>query len=417
MFTMMTQNRSSAFTKFFLLGLVGLALAGFSSQQEISLEEQELLLRLTQQFTEAQKLFEDPQRQSQSIEFLSQIRDAIDDERRARGEISEDLAKLEEDVLEYRARAYFSAGQMQGAADDFRQLIFKNPRKTLDAEALSPKIIDFFEDLKNSLVGKIAVSSEPAGARVTVGGDFVGITNFFPVEVHTGMQRVEIAMEGYDSIVYDEVRILPGEVQTLDVTLVRNSAKVPIITQPPGVEVWVDGEYFDKTGGTLPPDLRSFMPSGFDPSQLSAPLDLNALPLGQHTIELRKECYVPVRFPFNAEEPKDYTALIQKLEDSIAQLQVNSNPPGARVFLNGEYKGNTPLDLNRVCSGAHHSSTPRLGSTLKTSFWKRTKCCPSNVRFVRLSLSSGLLPRREYRRETLGTCGKSLQKSSGNWKS
>jgi tetratricopeptide (TPR) repeat protein len=354
MFTMTTPNRSSALTEWILLGLVVSALLGFSSPQEISLEEQELLLRLTQQFSEAQKLFEDPQRQSQSIEFFSQIRDAIDDERRARGEVSEDLAKLEEEVLEYRARAFFNAGQMQGAADDFRQLIFKNPRKTLDAEALSPKIIDFFEDLKNSLVGKIAVSSEPAGARVTVGGEFVGITNFFPVEVHTGMQRVEITLEGYDSIVYDEVRILPGEVQTLDVTLVRNSAKVPIITQPAGVEVWVDGELVDKTSGSLPPDLRSFMPPGVDPNQLSAPLDLSALPLGRHTIELRKECYEPVRFPFDAEEPKDYSALIQRLVDSVAQLQVSSNPPGARVFLDGEYRGNTPLDLNRVCSGAHH---------------------------------------------------------------
>jgi tetratricopeptide (TPR) repeat protein len=189
---------------------------------------------------------------------------------------------------------------------------------------------------------------------VTVGEDFVGITNFFPVEVHTGVQRVEISLEGYDSIVYDEVRILPGEVTTLDVTLLRNSAKVPIITQPPGVEVWLDGELFDKTSGTLPPDLRSFMPSGFDPNQLSAPLPLNALPLGQHTIELRKDCYEPVRYEFNAEEPKDYTALIYKLEDSVAQLQITSNPAGGRVFLNGEYKGNTPLDLDRVCSGAHH---------------------------------------------------------------
>ena len=91
-----------------------------------------------------------------------------------------------------------------------------------------------------SLVGKIAVTSEPAGARVMVGPDFVGITNFFPVDVHTGAHKVEISLEGYESVVYEDVNILPGEVVTLEVTLFRNSAKLPVITQPGDVEVWVD---------------------------------------------------------------------------------------------------------------------------------------------------------------------------------
>ncbi len=354
MFTMKMPRLSFVFTRLVVLGLLVATLAGFTQQEEISLEEQEMLLQLSQQFSEALQLFEDPQRQTQSIEFLSGIKDAIEDYRRSEGRASEEMSELEQKVLEHRARAYFNAGQMQGASDDFRQLVFANPRYALDAEALSPKIIDFYEDLKQSLVGKVAVSSEPAGARVMVGADFIGITNLFPVEVHTGVQRVEITMEGYDPIVYEEVRVLPGEVTTLDVTLLRNSAKLPIITQPVGVEVWVDGEYFEKTGGTLPPDLRSFMPLEFDSDQLSAPLDLNALPLGQHIIELKKDCYEPVRYEFNAEEPKDYTALIYKLEDSIAQLQIESTPAGARVFLDGEYKGNTPLDLPRVCTGPHH---------------------------------------------------------------
>ncbi len=353
MYTMKVPKHSSGFTSCLGLAMACWLLAGFSAQQPLSLDEQELLLQLSQQFTEARDLFEDPQRQSQSIEFFSQIKNAIDDERRLRGEIAAELAELEQQVLEYRARAFFNASQLQGASDDFRQLIFANPRHTLDAEALSPKIVDFFEDLKNSLIGKIAISSEPAGARVTVGGDFVGITNFFPVEVHTGAQRVEIILAGYEPVVYEEVRVLPGDVTTLDVALTRNSAKLPIITEPPGVEVWVDGQYIDKTGGSLPPDLRSFMPSGFNPDNLSAPLELHALPLGQHQIELKRDCYVTIPYTFNAEEPKDYTALIYKLEDSIAQLQITSNPAGARVFMDGEYKGNTPLDLNRVCSGPH----------------------------------------------------------------
>jgi tetratricopeptide (TPR) repeat protein len=335
--------------------LAGLVLCGLAPiQEDASLEEQELLLQLSEQFKEAMELFEDPQRQSQSIEFLSQIIRAIGDERRLRDEIPQEMQELQEKCYEHRARANFNSGQLQGAEDDFRQLILANPRYTLDQEELSPKIIDFFEDQKKQLVGFIAVNSEPPGARVTVNGEFVGITNFFPVEVHTGQAVIEVVLEGHEPVLKDAVPILPGETRTLDVTLIRNSAKLPIITQPSGVEIWVDGEQMGTTSGTLPLNLRTFIPSGFDLDQLSTPFELAALPLGQHVIELRRDCSAPKQISFRAEEPKDYTAKIIKLEDSIGQLRLTSNPAGARVFLDGEYKGNTPLDLTRVCSGPHH---------------------------------------------------------------
>ena len=358
MFTMMNRRRLPGFIRLgrhAALLLAALAMLGLAPvQEELSFGDQELLFQLSQQYSEAMELFQDPQRQSQSIEFLSQIIRAIDDERRMRDQISDEIKGLQEQSFEHRARAYFNAGQLQGAADDFRQLILANPRYALDQEELSPKIIDYFEDQKKQLVGFIAVNSEPPGARVTVNGDFVGITNFFPVEVHTGLALVEIELVGHDPISREEVNVLLGETRTIDVTLVRNSAKLPIITQPTDVEIWVDGELTGKTAGNLPPDLRSFMPPGYDVEQLSAPLDLAAISIGRHTIEFRRDCYESAQISFEAEEAKDYTAQIIQLEDSIGQLRLTSNPGGARVFIDGEYKGNTPLDLGRVCSGPHH---------------------------------------------------------------
>jgi hypothetical protein len=119
------------------------------------------------------------------------------------------------------------------------------------------------------------------------------------------------------------------------------------------VEVVVDGSVVGVTSGTLPPDLRSFMPPDLDPARLSAPFELSSLPLGQHEIELRLECYEAVRFTFKAEEPRDYTAQIVKLNDSVGRVSVVSIPTDARVYLDGELKGNTPLELPRVCSGDH----------------------------------------------------------------
>ncbi|MGH9390455.1 MAG: PEGA domain-containing protein, partial [Vicinamibacteria bacterium] len=219
-----------------------------------SAQDDELLLRLSQQLTEAKVLFEDAQRQSQSIDFLGRIIDEIEERRRAGGEVPPEILDLQHQALELRARAFFDAGQLQGAGDDFRHLLLNNPRYTLNAESLSPKLVDFFEDQKKQLIGYIAVTTDPAGARVSVNGNFVGITNFFPVEVHTGLARIEITLEGYQGYVDDGLRIEPGEINTLDLVLTRTSARLPIITDPPGVEVVVDGEVLGVTSGTLPPD-------------------------------------------------------------------------------------------------------------------------------------------------------------------
>lgn len=322
-------------------------------ESELTLAEQELLLRLSQQYAEAQELFEDPQRQSQSIDFLSEIVDVVEEERRVRDDVAEELVELQRRALELRARAFFNAGQLRGAEDDFRRIILDDPRYGLDAESLSPRIVDFFEEQKKQLIGYLAVTTEPAGARVTVNGNFVGITNFFPIEVHTGIARVEVSLVGYDGYVDGELRIAPGEITTLDLELTRTSARLPIITDPPGVEIVVDGESVGETSGALPPDLRSFMPAELDPARLSAPFDLAALPLGQHEIELRRDCYETVRFPFHAEAPQDYTAQIVKLQESVGSVTISSNPSDARVYLDGELRGNTPLELSRVCSGEH----------------------------------------------------------------
>ena len=193
MFTMTKRKRLFVSIELLCSLLIAVAAPG---QDTVTLAEQELTLRLSQQFQEAVELFEDQQRQSQSIDFFSQIIEEVDNDRRLRDSVSDELVELQQRSLEYRARAFFNAGNLQGASDDFRQLLLDNPRYALDAESLSPKIIDYFEDQKRRLIGYIAVTTEPPGARVMVNGNFIGITNFFPVEVHTGIARLEITQIG-----------------------------------------------------------------------------------------------------------------------------------------------------------------------------------------------------------------------------
>jgi hypothetical protein len=217
-------------------------------------------------------------------------------------------------------------------------------------------VVELFNSVKRSLIGYLAVSSQPAGARVTLvgAGDVrtdLGLTDFFPVEVLAGEYTVEVEREGYQKEARP-VSITAKDTQTLDVPLVRVAASVFFVTEPAGVEVWIDGEMKTKTSSNLPPELfEEVRARGLDPARASARTEVANLSLGSHAVELRLPCYETVKTIIPTEQPRDYVADAVKMEDSIASLNLTSDPPGARIFLNGEARGVTPAQIDRICSG------------------------------------------------------------------
>jgi tetratricopeptide (TPR) repeat protein len=260
----------------------------------------------------------------------------------------------------YRARVYFGIGLSEKASENFRQLVQLKPDYALSKEKVSPKIVDLFNSVKRSLVGYLAVSSQPTAARVTLVGpgdartELEALTPIFPVEVLAGEYTVEVQREGYQKETR-AVSITARDTQTLDVPLVRVAASLFFVTEPVGVEIWVDGELRGKTSGSLPVDSQEEVRSrGLDPARASAPTEVGNLTLGSHAVELRLECYETVRTTLDTSQPQDYRADPVKMEDSVASLKLTSDPPGARIFLDGKAHGVTPNQIDRICSGKVH---------------------------------------------------------------
>jgi len=259
-------------------------------------------------------------------------------------------------AYEYRARVYFGIGLSEKASENFRQLVQVKPDYALSREKVSPKVVELFNSVKRSLIGCLAVSSQPAGARVTLvgAGDVrtdLGLTDFFPVEVLAGEYTVEVEREGYQKEARP-VSITAKDTQTLDVPLVRVAASVFFVTEPVGVEVWIDGEMKTKTSGSLPPELfEDVRTRGLDPARASARTEVANLSLGSHAVELRLPCFEAVKTLLETAQPQDYTADPVKMEDSVASLNLTSDPPGARISINGETRGVTPAQIERICSG------------------------------------------------------------------
>jgi hypothetical protein len=218
---------------------------------------------------------------------------------------------------------------------------------------VSPKVVDFFGSVKKALVGSLAVSTHPPGARVSLNGEFLALTDFFPLDVLAGEYAVEIARDGYQ-VETRTVSIAPRATETLQVDLVRTLASAYFVTEPAGVEVWVDGALRGTTSGSLPPDrLDAARAQGLDPSRASDRLEVTNLSLGTHQVELRRKCHETARRTLELAEPKDYEPDPVRLEESVGTLSLRSDPPGGRIFLDGESMGVTPKDLPRVCSGRH----------------------------------------------------------------
>ena len=172
---------------------------------------QDLLARATAEF-------EGPQ-QSRSIVQFDEIVTRLEVLHR-QGTLPTRGREILSTAYELRGRAYYNIGLQEKAADSFRSLIQLNPQYAVSKERVSPKVVDYFNSVKKALVGYLAVSSSPAGAKVSLNGEFLSLTDFFPLDVLAGEYTVEIAREGYRTETRT-ISIAPKATETLQVELTR----------------------------------------------------------------------------------------------------------------------------------------------------------------------------------------------------
>lgn len=313
------------------------------SQRELQ-AVQELLARAVAEF-------EGPQ-QGRSINQLDDIAVRLEGLKR-QGALPPRGREVLAQAYELRARAYYNIGLQEKAADSFRLLVQLQPQYTLTKDKVSPKVVDFFDSIKRALVGYLAASTRPPGARVTLNGEFLGLSDFFPLEVLAGEYTLEITKDGY-APVSKAISIAPRGTETVQEELVRVSAAASFITEPAGVEVWIDGALRATTAGSLDPELyETARARGLDPLRASARTEVTGLSPGEHRVELRRKCYETEQATLATPEPQDYEFAPLRLNESLASLSLRSDPPGAAIYIDGEKKGQTPLEVDGLCSGPH----------------------------------------------------------------
>lgn len=271
--------------------------------------------------------------------------------------VTPDAHELVAKSYEGRALALANLGRNPEASADFESLIRFDPTYAIDLSGISPKLVSLYRDVRKRTVGAITIETDPLGAEVTLNDRSLGPTPITDREVVEGTYTLRIVRAGFDPV-EEEIVLEAGGRESRQFRLNPNARGIRIATVPREVKVIVDGEEKGTTFGIAGPEYQDAgRELGLGLSEISEPLLVENLPPGDHDVLLRKECYQEVVVPITIEvDPENNAPLAYKpfvLEPSRGTLEIESEPSGAGVVLDGEPRGETPLTIQEVCSGRH----------------------------------------------------------------
>jgi formylglycine-generating enzyme required for sulfatase activity len=195
-----------------------------------------------------------------------------------------------------------------------------------------------FEFKLESLPGLLVVElGVEAAATLWVDGEKQVVWPLEPIELATGEHNLLIQAEGYRDFVTAVAIEGGGAMQTLEVELQPLWAAVILDSQPAGASVRIDGELVGRT-----------------------PLTTEVLE-GDREIEISLAGFKPHRRRLRVEAEETVELQTVRLLPNDGILTLSSVPPGATVTVDGEYRGQTPLEVSMAPGRQYEVNLSKLG--------------------------------------------------------
>jgi hypothetical protein len=252
-------------------------------------------------------------------------------------------------AYELRARAQFSLNKAADARANFETLLRRAPTYAL-SDQVSPRVLKLFDDVRNAVTGRIVLILSVPDAEVKIDGESL-LAWSEPMTLAEGAHTVTAARPGYAPLTQPFI-VAPGPTTVeVPVTLERVSALLAINTVPAGVEVSLNGV----VRGTTEPAGAETATGNVKPGPpgSSKTMVLSDLPVGMHTLEFKRECYVPLQRRINVAQLADLREPVIELKPAVALVDVAVKGSGATVYLDDAPRGNAPMALSQVCEGTH----------------------------------------------------------------
>ncbi|RPJ11062.1 MAG: PEGA domain-containing protein [Deltaproteobacteria bacterium] len=185
-------------------------------------------------------------------------------------------------------------------------------------------------------MGGILVAAEPAGANVVIDGNRVGVSPYEGKGLAPGKHRVRVEKEGFEAW-EKEVMVKGNEQAQVTVKLRTIAGAVVIRTEPSGASIYIDGG----RAGVSPYETRDLSP-------------------GRHKVRVEKEGYEPWEGEVTVVAEKSVDLPV-RLKVMAGELVIESEPAGAKAYLNGKEIGTTPIKVSGVAPGTYNLRVVREG--------------------------------------------------------
>lgn len=170
-------------------------------------------------------------------------------------------------------------------------------------------------------VGRIVLETTPPGAKAYIGKDLMGttpLTHDKPV----GKYVITLKKTGFrDKVI--EANIAPDETLEITVELTERAGALKVTTNPPGAEVHINDVYQGET-----------------------PVRVETKP-GLYRVLIKKSNYRELHEEIVIED--NITKNIHRdLDPALGEFRIDSDPPHAKVWLDSEDIGFTPITINKL---------------------------------------------------------------------
>ena len=202
---------------------------------------------------------------------------------------------------------------------------YENAVRTLDCAPGAAASADF---KLAPVTAPVLISTEPAGVSVTRDGAFAGVTPLLLPEVPVGRYRIDLALAGYKPQQV-ELNVSTATPQQIKTTLINSSATLDISSEPAGATVSVNGIH-----------------------RGAAPVLVDKIQEGKSIVEISAEGFAAYKEEITLAAGETF-ALHAKLAALPAKLTIVSTPAGAKVYIDNQLRGNTPLELPEIAAGTY----------------------------------------------------------------
>ena len=228
---------------------------------------------------------------------------------------------------------------------------------------------------------RLRVITKPADAIIIIDGKQRG-TSPITMKLKPG-KHLLIARKSAHTSHRRTINLKAGQIDTCELQLKPVNGLVLIHTDPPGADMQIDGA-----------------------SRGTTPLFISDLPIGHYRATFTKPGYLPkqVEIRLSKREPVKYDI---NLTPDTATLEIDSDPHGATVTVNGVNKGQTPCQVEKIPSGEvilemdlrgyrHYRERLVLAAGNREHIKGILKPIPSNLKIVTIPTGARIYVNNQY---------------------